>query len=64
MSALNLLAGLLDLRSAIPMTSISLEWLFYGLFLRHPLRFSKDSQGLAREEHVREATGRIAGAGS
>jgi transposase len=32
--------------------------------LRHPLRFSKDSQGLAREGHVREAPGRIAGAGS
>jgi Uncharacterised protein family (UPF0175) len=34
----------------------------YGL--RHPLRFSKDSQGLAREGCVREATGQIAGAGS
>jgi putative transposase len=33
-------------------------------WLRHPLRFAKDSQGLAREAHVREATGRIAGAGS
>jgi hypothetical protein len=32
--------------------------------LRHPLRFSKDSQGLAREGHVRKAAGRSAGAAS
>ena len=35
-----------------------------GYSLMHPLRFSKDSQGLGREGYVREATGQIAGAGS
>jgi alkanesulfonate monooxygenase SsuD/methylene tetrahydromethanopterin reductase-like flavin-dependent oxidoreductase (luciferase family) len=32
--------------------------------LRHPLRFAKDSQGFGREARVREAPGRIAGAGA
>ena len=52
--------GLKGLKRVAKLTGLGLE----GADLMHPLRFSKDSQGLAREGYVREATGQIAGAES